>query len=252
MIDPRTNNPISSNSLQAFNLYIEAIDLILGSESGAAEMLDQAIALDGNFAMAAAARYYVAEDSGETGSKIFRDQALSTSSQVTEWEKQHIDVLIGLIDQPGETRERAITYIEKNPADLLVISQMTGNMIFFDGPNKLTNVLNLFESVEPALSDDWAFIARLGFAASEAGQRERGRELLEKALALRPQSLYTIHGLAHLLHDEGAAEESTNLLRSWLEKYESSANSGQMYGHVQWHLALAEWQSGNRDAGMAR
>jgi len=113
-------------------------------------------------------------------------------------------------------------------------------------------VLDVFESVEHALGDDWAFLARLGFAASEAGQRKRGRELIERALDIRPQSLYSIHGLAHMLHDEGAVEESAKLLQDWLEVHGSGAREGQMYGHVQWHLALTEWQIGDREAAMKR
>ena len=71
------------------------------------------------------------------------------------------------------------------------------------------------------------FDSRLGFAASEAGQRKRGRELLERALDIRPQSLYSIHGLAHMLHDEGAAEESTRVLQDWLKLHEAGAREGQ-------------------------
>ena len=170
----------------------------------------------------------------------------------TDWERDHIDVLIGLMDQPGATRAKALAYIETTPTDLLVISQLTGTMFFYDGPKKLETVLNVFESVEGALGDDWAFLARLGFAASEAGQRQRGRELIERALDIRPQALYSIHGLAHVLHDDGAAEESARLIRNWLKLYGVNARNGQMYGHVQWHLALSEWQIGDREAAMRR
>ena len=113
-------------------------------------------------------------------------------------------------------------------------------------------MLKVFESVEQALGNDWAYLARLGFAASEAGQRKRGRELIERALEIRPQALYSIHGLAHVLHDDGAAEESAKLLQNWLSVHESGAREGQMYGHVQWHLALAEWQIGDREAAIQR
>lgn len=252
MLETRTGNALTSESSEAANLYQEAVDLILGSESGAAEMLDQALELDKNFALAAAARYYVAQDVGESDSQVYRELAEQASLNATDWEREHINILVGLIDQPGDTQQKALAYVETTPADLLVISQLTGNMFFYDGSKKLETVLNVFESVEKALGDDWAFLARLGFAASEAGQRKRGRELLERALEIRPQSLYTIHGLAHMLHDDGAAEESAKLLQDWLSKYESGAREGQMYGHVQWHLALAEWQIGNREAAMKR
>lgn len=252
MIETRTGNTLTSESSEAANLYQEAVDLILGSESGADEMLDKALELDKGFALAAAARYYVAQDVGEPDAQVYRELAERTSLNATDWEREHIDILVGLIDQPGDSQAKALAYVEKTPADLLVISQLTGNMFFYDGPKKLESVLNVFESVEHALGDDWAFLARLGFAASEAGQRKRGRELLERALDIRPQSLYSIHGLAHMLHDDGAAEESAKLLQDWLKKYESGAREGQMYGHVQWHLALSEWQIGDREAAMQR
>lgn len=252
MLDTRTGNPLSSESPEATRLYQDAIDLILGSESGAAEALDRALELDKNFAMAAAARYFVAKDIGDSEASRYRELAEKTASNATDWERDHIAVLTGLIDEPGATRARALAYIDSSPADLLVISQLAGAMFFFDGPQKLENVLNLLESVEHALGDDWAFLARLGFAASEAGQRKRGRALIERALAMRPQALYAIHGLAHVLHDDGAAEESAAIIRAWLKAHEGGARNGQMYGHVQWHLALSEFQIGDRDSAVER
>eukprot|EP00034_Subulatomonas_tetraspora_P002350 GABW01003521.1.p2 GENE.GABW01003521.1~~GABW01003521.1.p2 ORF type:complete len:100 (-),score=3.28 GABW01003521.1:3-302(-) len=91
-----------------------------------------------------------------------------------EWEREHVEVLIGLIDRFQDTQARALDYIKTSPADLLVVSKLAGNLFFYGGPTKLKTVLNIFESVEEALADDWALLARLGFAASEAGQRKRG------------------------------------------------------------------------------
>lgn len=252
MIDKRTGSTLSTDSFEAARLYQEAVDLILGSESGAAEKLDTALELDGEFSLAAAARYYVAQDTGEPNSKHYRELAERALPTATEPERKHVDLLIGLIDEPLATVEKAKAYIASTPNDLLVISQLTGNLFFYGGPGKLETVLKLFESVEEASGDDWAFLARLGFAASEAGQRERGRELLERALEIRPQALYSIHGLAHMLHDDGSEEESARLLGDWLEEHGAGAREGQMYGHVQWHLALAEWQIGDREAAMRR
>lgn len=252
MFEARTGNALSSASPEAAGLYQQAVDLILGSESGAAAALDEALELDEDFALAAAARYYVAQDVGESDPGIYRELAERAAAHAADWEREHIDVLIGLIDQPSATRAKAEAYIQTAPADLLVISKLAGHLFFYGGPAKLEAVLRLFESVEETLGDDWAYLARLGFAASEAGQRKRGRELIDRALELRPQSLYSIHALAHLLHDEGAAEESAQLLQDWLVVHESGARGGQMYGHVQWHLALSEWQIGERDAAMQR
>jgi len=252
MLETRTGNTLSSESFEAARFYLEAIDLIMGSESGAAAALDKALELDNDFAVAAAARYYLAKDMGDPGAEDYREIAERSAVNASDWEREHIDVLIGMIEQPGVTQARAQAYIATTPADLLVLSQLAGYLFFYGGANKLEAVLKLLESVEEFLGDDWAFLARLGFAASEAGQRQRGRELIERALEIRPQALYSIHGLAHMLHDDGAAEESAKLLRDWLMVHGAGAREGQMYGHVQWHLALAEWQIGDRDAAMQR
>ena len=56
MIDPRIGKPLTTGSPEAAEKYQLAVDCILGSEAGAADMLDQALALDGNLALALAAR----------------------------------------------------------------------------------------------------------------------------------------------------------------------------------------------------
>ncbi|MGD8385015.1 MAG: hypothetical protein PVF89_06380, partial [Lysobacterales bacterium] len=227
MIEPRTGNTLSSHSSEAIGLYNEAIDLILGSQSGAAAALDKALEFDGRFALAAAARYFLAKDNGGDDAGRYRSLAKDPAAAASEWEREHIDILLGLIDDASNTVDKARAYIQTAPGDLFVVSQLAGYLFFYGGPDKLNAVLDLFESVGPYLENDWAYLARLGFAASEAGDRKRGRELVERALSLRPQSLYTIHAFAHLLHDEGAAEESTRVLQQWLADHENGAREGQ-------------------------
>jgi len=252
MIEARTGNTLTSTSSEAVKHYNEAVDLILGSQSGAARALDKALELDGNFALAAAARYFVEVDSRGAFADQYRTLAKASAVAATDWEREHMDILFGLMEAAGNTLDKAQAYIKRTPGDLFVISQLCGYLIFYGGPDKLNAVLKLLESVAPSLENDWAYLARLGFAASEAGDRQRGRALIDRALTMRPQSLYSIHALAHLLHDEGAPQESTQVLRDWLSVHESYAREGQMYGHVQWHLALSEWQTGARETAKTR
>ena len=93
-------------------------------------MRARALELKKHFPLAAAARYYVAQDIGEPNAEAYREQAKRASLDATEWEREHIDILIGLIDLPDATQAKALAYIETTPADLLVISQLTGNMFF--------------------------------------------------------------------------------------------------------------------------
>ena len=244
MIDARTGQSLTTGSLEAAEQYQVAVDRMLGSETGAAEALNRALALDSNFALALAARYMLAKDAKSPGAEAFKERALMAAEAALPWERAHILALFALLEDPYSNLAATEAYVAGNPRDVLVISQLCGYLIFYGGARKLERVLSIMESVDPRLHDDWACLARLGFAASEAGDRNRGRALVERALRERPQAPYVIHAYAHVLHDQGKPEESRDLLGNWLEEHRRSAEGGAMYGHVQWHLALAEWQLG--------
>ena len=72
----------------------------------------------------------MAQDVGDPDSKDFRELSERAALNATDWERQHIDVLIGLIDLPDATLARAQAFIDSTPNDLLVISQLTGNLFF--------------------------------------------------------------------------------------------------------------------------
>ena len=244
MIDAHTGKSLTTDIPGAAEQYQLAVDRILGSEAGAAEALDRALALDSNLALALAARHMLAKDGKSADADLFKERALRAADAALPWERAHISALISLLEDPYTNLAAAEAYIAANPSDLLVISQLCGYLIFYGGARKLQRVLSILESADPGLHDDWAYLARLGFAASEAGDQQRGRLLVERALQQRPQSPYVIHSYAHVLHDQGRPDEALDLLGNWLNEHRQSTEGGAMYGHVQWHLALAEWQLG--------
>ena len=79
MNEQRTGKPVTCSSQDAHQEYQTAINLILGSETGAAERLDRALALDPQFALAAVARYLLARDAKETNADRFKAQAIESS-----------------------------------------------------------------------------------------------------------------------------------------------------------------------------
>ena len=252
MVDARTGKRLTAACDDAAQRYQLAVDRILGSESGAAEALDQALALDRAFALALAARYMLSKDAKSPDAELFKERALQAAEKALPWERAHIFALFGLLEDPYRSLAASEHYIAANPNDLLVASQLCGYLIFYGGERKLERVLKIMESAVASLHDDWACLARLGFAASEAGDRDRGRALIERALQQRPQAPYVIHCYAHVLHDQGKPEESLDLLGGWLAQHRTSAEGGAMYGHVQWHLALAEWQLGHSEQAWQR
>lgn len=252
MIDARRGQSLSTDSPEAAEQYRLAVDRILGSETGAAEALDQALAMHATFALALAARYMLAKDAKSPHADAFKARALDAAEAALPWERAHIQALFALLDDPYANLAATESYIAAEPTDLLVISQLCGYLIFYGGASKLSRVLRIMESVDPRLQDDWACLARLGFAASEAGDRDRGRTLVERAQRQRPEAPYVMHAYAHVLHDHGKPEESRALLGGWLDEHRRAAEGGAMYGHVQWHLALAEWQLGSSEQAWQR
>jgi hypothetical protein len=120
----------------------------------------------------------LAKDAGSADAGLFKERALLAAEAALPWERAHVSALSALLEDPYSNLAATEAYIAANPRDLLVISQLCGYLIFYGGARKLERVLNIMESVDPSLHDDWACLARLGFAASEAGDQGRGRELV--------------------------------------------------------------------------
>ena len=76
MIDARTGRPLTTDSPEAAERYRLAVDRILGSEACALEALDQALALDRDFALALAARHMLAKDAKSADAEFFKQRAL--------------------------------------------------------------------------------------------------------------------------------------------------------------------------------
>src|SRR5438067_12924765 len=151
MIDARTGKTLTTGSPGAAEQYQLAVDRILGSETGAAETLDRALALDGKFALALAARYMLAKDGKSADADLFKERALLAAEAAPRWERAHISALFALLEDPYANLAATEAYIAASPSDLLVISQLCGYLIFYGGARKLERVLDIMESVDPGL-----------------------------------------------------------------------------------------------------
>src|SRR5215469_5466495 len=87
MIDARTGRSLTTVSLETAEQYQLAVDRILGSETGAAEALDRALALDSNFALALGARYMLAKDAKSADADLFKERALRATEAALPWER---------------------------------------------------------------------------------------------------------------------------------------------------------------------
>src|SRR5215469_8745767 len=133
MLDARRGQSLSTRSPEAAGQYQLAVDRILGSETGAAEALDRALAQDPDLALALAARYMLAKDAKSAGADVFKERALKSAEVALPWERAHILVLFALLEDRYSNLAATEAYIAGDPSDLLVISQLCVYLIFYGG-----------------------------------------------------------------------------------------------------------------------
>ena len=111
MIDARTGKSLTTDSSGAAEQYQLAVDRILGSETGAAEALDRALALDSKFALALAARHMLAKDGKSADADLFKERALLAADAALPWERAHISALFALLEDPYTNLAATEAYI---------------------------------------------------------------------------------------------------------------------------------------------
>lgn len=241
---------LTTTSPEAAARYREAIERVHGAEAGAAELLDLATASDPAFAVAHAARWMLAHADGDAhAARLARDAAMAARHGVTAWERGHVESMAALIErQPGawtQVRE----HLAAHPGDLLIASQLVGDLFFHGRQGKREAVMDVLRRLEPHHRGDWAFAARLGFHLSELGDPRGAIELLDSALQVRPHAPFVAHAKAHALLESGERTASYRFLRDWASRHDPS---GPIDGHIHWHLSLGELESAEPAAALER
>jgi hypothetical protein len=150
--------------------------------------------------------------------------------------------------EPG-ARKKARDHLCTYPLDLVITSQLIGDLFFNGGVGKREAVMDLLHTLEPHQGDDWAFAARLGFHMSELGDARRAIGILDAALQARPHAPFIAHAMAHALLESGDRAGSHRFLVDWISRYD---HSGPLDGHIQWHLSLGELENGQPAAAIER
>jgi hypothetical protein len=241
---------LTTSSPEAAACYRDAMDRELGAEAGAAERLDEAIALDPAFAVAHAAKWMLARAGGDAhASRVARDSALALRDGLTGWERSHIACLAAMIERQAGAVAQAREHLSAHPGDLLLASQLVSELFFHGGNGKREAVMDLLRGLEPHNRGDWAFEVRLGFHTSELGDPRGALSVLGSALQTRPGSPFVAHAMAHALLECGEREASHRFLRQWVERHDPT---GPLDGHIHWHLSLGEFESHQPAAALER
>jgi tetratricopeptide (TPR) repeat protein len=83
-------------------------------------------------------------------------------------------------------------------------------------------------------------------ALSEVGRFAEARPILDRSYAANPRNGYIAHSIGHLHYETGDHAGAIAFLGGWLPGY---PRAGRLHGHLHWHLALSELQSGNAEEG---
>jgi len=152
-------------------------------------------------------------------------------------ERLHQEALRAWIAQDSVARAAAWGQILVEwPLDLLALRQYTGTL-FWTGDKRhqaevIAGVAGQWGARTPGYGH---FLSAQAFAMEEVGHYAVAERSAREALALQPQDLWALHGLAHVLEMQGRCQEGIELLGDaarFLDDYNL------FRGHLWWHLSL--------------
>src|SRR5688572_11329414 len=245
-------NGLSCSSRNAIRAYDRAVDAYLHALPGIPEAIDAAIAEQPDFALPHALRAVVHAPHDMV--KARESLARAREAPGTPREQSFVD-LVALILQ-GRTLEAmhaALAHCEKHPTDALAASTALGayGLIAFSGRDDHDRArLELVERLAPHYPQDFAWLLTFrGWARIECGDVAEGLAMTLRAIALRRDNGHNAHHVMHGYYEAGEPDAALAFLEGWLPDYPDHAL---MWGHLQWHAALAELELGRDDAATRR
>ncbi|WP_338662444.1 tetratricopeptide repeat protein [Pararoseomonas sp. SCSIO 73927] len=247
--------PISTTSDLAAERYREGVDLMLSTWPGAAEVLEEAIAADPDFALAhaARARAHAMRSEGALAKARIAMAAELVARRATEREQSHVEILSLVINgRTAEAIDRVSAHADAWPRDVVILSLPLGafGLLAFSGraDHDQARVDLCERHAAHFASDDWWFLTYRGWSHAENGNVAHGRDLTQRGFDLRPRNANAAHALSHAMYEGGANDEADRLIQAWLPTYD---RSGILHGHIAWHAALAALEHGDAERALA-
>lgn len=247
MLTDRYGLELATSSREAHDLYRDAVDRMLATETGAQDRLTAAVEADPLFALphAALARHH--QSAGQTAlAREHASRATELARGTTVREQQHTEIARRLVNGDSAGGFALIVeHIAEFPLDALALAPATGvfGLIGFSGrSDRESEQIALLRPLAAHYGDDWWFQTAYAFALLETGEWEHGRRLAERALAQRPGSPHGAHTLAHALYEAGDDATATEFLEHWLP---TSDRGNLLHCHLWWHYSLLLMGSGH-------
>jgi hypothetical protein len=248
-------NSVTATSQVALHHYDRAVDAQLHAWPGVLESVEDALAEAPDFALPHALKALVLSGRGQglqAGEVIAQAQAYSRRALPRE--QSHVELVTAIVEgRPRDALSKVIDHARMHPTDVLSASTALGAYGLFAFSGRADHDaarLEFTEAMAPHFPPDfpWLMVGR-GWARIEAGRVDDGLAMAQRAIALRPNNGHNAHVVLHGLFESSDPEAAVNFLDEWLPGYPDDAL---MWGHLNWHGALAEIELGRLDAAVAR
>ena len=245
--------PVTCDAPAALSLYVEAVDLLLSANHGAAERLDAALALAPGFALAHIAKARLLQMYARpVEAKAAAAEARRLAAAANPRERGHVEAVALAVEGRGaEAMAQVERHAAEFPRDALPLSLALGVYGLFGFSGRIDHheaQRALLQSLAPSWGEDWWFLTYLGWSLVETGEPAKGVPLLDRGLDLNPRNAHGAHARAHAFYELGEAQAGHDFVAGWLPAYDRQS---QLHCHLTWHQALFALQLGDAETALA-
>lgn len=246
-------NSVTCTSHVALAAYDRAVDAQLHAWPGIFEALDEALAAEPDFALAHVLHALVLTTwarSTEARAALARAQAAPHDDGR---ENSQIELIaIMLQGRSLDALKHIINHARAWPTDALAASTAFGAYGLFAFSGRLDHDaarLVFADALAPHFPENLPWLmAHRGWARIEAGRKEEGMAMVQRAITLRPANAHNAHMVMHGFYELGQAQEALDFVSQWLPSYPM----GILWGHLHWHASLAEVDLGQTEKALQR
>lgn len=248
-------NRVTTSSPSALGHYLRAVDAQLHAWPGVQPALQAALAEAPDFAAAHALQALLHGAWGRGAEARASVQAARQHlAHLSAREQGHVALVAAIIEgRSAEALALVLEHARLYPTDVLSASTAVGayGLIAFSGRLDHDEArLAFLEALAPHLPPELPWLlANRGWARIELGRVDEGLAMARRAIALRPHNAHNAHIVLHGLHESRQHEAALRFLDEWLPCYPDDAL---MWGHLNWHAALAELALGRHEDAQAR
>lgn len=247
MLTDQYENRISTASVAARDLYIKAVDALLGAAPDMAAKFSAVVEADPGFALGQSGLARARQISGDLpAAREAMAQARGLAGGLTGREASHIAAMGLLIDGKVAQAYPAIrAHVAEHPRDAMLAQTCTSvfGLIGFSGqPGREAELLAYTAGLLPHYGEDWWCLSQHAFSLCETGQIDRASAMIDRSLALNPRNAHAAHVRSHTYYEAGETAVGKAYLEDWLPDY---GRSGLLHGHLSWHVALWSLEQGD-------